>query len=437
MSKLLLLASGLLVAFVVVVGAVAISMRRVGSETSASSAATALVASEDRRIKAAETMINRAPREARGYNQLCAAFMKKARETGDFGLNAHAEAALKRSLKVDPHIESSNYDALRMQASLHLTYHRFADALQTGQQMQKLRPDDHYLYGVMTDALVELGRYKEAVEAADKMVELRPDATSYARISYLRSLYGYRQPAIEAMQMAVKASSPQDAEGHAWYRVHLGNEFFSSGKLKEADREFEIALQVFPDYYEALAAKARLSIRRGDFDQAIEYYRRAQEQVPLPDTVSTLGDLYARQGRNDEAKKQYELFDAVERSGGGTYSRQMALFLADHDMRLNEALEIAQRERQSREDIFTCDALAWCLFKNNKLAEAKNAITEALRLGTQNARIYYHAGRIYEALGERGQAKKYLDLALTTDPIFDVLQAEIAKTALKGIANKN
>ncbi|MFN7929980.1 MAG: hypothetical protein U0Y68_19080 [Blastocatellia bacterium] len=161
--------------------------------------------------------------------------MQKARETGDFSLNARAEAALNRSLAVNANTATENYDALRLQATLHLTYHRFADALVTGQQMQKLRPDDHYAYGVLTDALVELGRYPEAVTAADKMADLRPDATSYARISS-RTLHGYPEQAIEAMRMAVRASSPRDAENHAWYRVQLGQELLNACHIKEAER---------------------------------------------------------------------------------------------------------------------------------------------------------------------------------------------------------
>lgn len=441
MRKTSLLFTGiLLAALLVVLGIAFISSSKAKSKSSmspvAASALTGVATPADKRIQLAESVIKAKPNQAVGYNQLCAAFMQKARETGDFGLNTRAEAALKRSLEVNPNTAAENYDALRLQASLHLTYHRFADALQTGQQMQKLRPDDHYVYGVMTDALVELGRYQEAVEAADKMVDLRPDATSYARISYLRSLHGYPEQAIDAMRMAVRASSPRDAEGHAWYRVQLGNELLNAGKSKEAEREFDVALQVFPDYYEALAAKGRLAVRAGAFDQAIEYYRRAQERVPLPDTVLALGDLYTKQGRSDEAKQQYALLEAIERSGSNTYSTKLALYLADHNLRLDEALAIAQRERAARADIYTCDVLAWCFFKKGDLAAAKTAIDEARRLGTRDARIYYHTGMIYQALGEHDQAAKYLQMALAVNPSFDVLQADAARQAMQQLPNK-
>lgn len=431
----LLFAGLLLTALLVSLGILFISSGKVKSETATAPSATAAIAEPvtpaDKRIQLAELAIKRTPKQATGYNQLCAAFMQKARETGDFNFNARAEAALKRSLEVNSNTATENYDALRMQATLQLTHHHFAEALATGQQMQKLRPDDHYAYGVLTDALVELGRYKEAVEAADKMGDLRPDSTSYARISYLRALHGYREQAIEAMRMAVRASSPRDSEGHAWYRVQLGNELLNAGKTKDAEREFDTALQVFPDYYEALAAKARLAVRAGEFEQAIDYYRRAQERVPLPDTAVALGDLYTKQGRTEEAKQQYAFLAAIERSGGGTYSPKMALYFADHGLKLDEALAIAQRERAARADIYTCDVLAWCLFKKGDLTGAKAAIDEARRIGTQDARIYYHAGMIYQGLNDPAQATKYFKLALALNPSFDVLQADVARQTLK------
>jgi tetratricopeptide (TPR) repeat protein len=117
----------------------------------------------------------------------------------------------------------------------------------------------------------------------------------------------------------------------------------------------------------------------------------------------------------------------------GTYSLQLALFWADHDVRLDEALTVAERERRGRNDIYTCDALAWSFYKNGKLADAKTAIDEALRLGTLDPRLQYHAGMIANALGDRAAATKYLRTALEINPDFDVLQSDIARQTLKQI----
>ena len=142
-------------------------------------------------------------------------------------------------------------------------------------------------------------------------------------------------------------------------------------------------------------------------------------------------------GRADEAKQQYEQVEFIEKmgAGGGTYSRQLAIFWADHDIRLDEALAAAEREKAERNDIYTSDALAWCLYKKGRFAEAKTAIDEALRLNTRDARLLFHAGMIALSTGEKRKGADYLKQALAVNPSFDILQADVAKeklSALKG-----
>ena len=389
----------------------------------------------DSQIQIAEARIKTFPASPDGYNLLAGAYMQKARETGDFGFNARAETTLNRSLEIAPDDSS----ALILRATLLLTYHRFREALEEARRAQVPGRESPDLYGVMTDALVELGDYPAAVEAAQKMIDLRPDSASYSRASYLRALHGDLEGAIEAMVVAVKGANPRNPENAGWYRVHLGLDLMNAGKRAEGERQFDIALETFPNYHLALAAKARARVAAGDFAGAVQFYLRAQARVPLPEVAIALGDLYSKLGRVDEAKRQYELVDFIEREAGGnaTYSRQLALFWADHDMKLDEALEIMRQERIARADIYTADALAWCLFKKGKLAEARESIEQAMRLGTRDARILYHAGMIYDALNDRQRAVKYLKLALDADFSFDVLQADAAKRKLNALKKKS
>ena len=383
----------------------------------------------DKQILAAQLSVQQNSTASLGYNMLAAAFMQKARETGDFSFNARAEQSLNHSFEIAP----DNYEGLKLQAAVLLNYHRFAEALQVAQRVQAINPRDHEVYGAVVDALVELGEYERAVDAAQKMVDLRPDTASYSRISYIRSLHGDKKGAIEAMKMAAESANPQNPESIAWCRVHLGDELMNSGRADEAEREYDHALYLFPDYHFALAGKARARYAAGDTDGAMTLYKRAIERVPLPNYIAALGDLYAKLGRTDEAKQEFEQVEFIEKmgAGGGTYSRQLALFWADHDMRLDEALDIAQRERATRKDIYASDILAWCLYKKGRFAEAKNFMDEALRLNTQDPMLLYHAGMIALATGDKKKSREYLKQALDINPNFDILQSEIARQKLK------
>ncbi len=434
MLKKVSIIAGLVVVGLLFVLGIRAVVRRVSTPDKARQDKTALdqrATPADREIRAAQALIERAPKLPVGYNRLASAYMQKARETGDFGYNARAEEALKHSFQAEP----DNHDATRLQAYLLLTYHRFGEALPVAQRAVAQSPKDYEAYGALVDALVELGQYEEAKKAVQTMLDIRPYTASYARASYLRSLYGNTEGAIEAMRMAVESASPANPENLAWCLIYLGDELMNAGRLDEAEREYDRALFSFPDYHLALAAKARARLAAGDTDNAIAFYKRAQERVPLPDTAIALGDLYTKLGRSAEAKQQYELVEFIERTSAasGTYSRQLALFYADHDIKLDEALAIAQREREARSDIYTSDALAWCLYKKGDLAGAKKSVDEALRLGTRDARMNFHAGMIYQALGERGNATKHLQLALKINPSFDVLQADVAKQTLRAI----
>ena len=340
----------------------------------------------DQRILRAMRVIEKMPNRAEGYNQLASAYMQKARETADFDLNTNADDAITRSLAVEP----DNYDALKLRAKLQLTYHRFSDALETARRAQTVRTDDHDVWGQITDALVELGDYSGAVKAAQTMVDLRPDSSSYARVSYLRSLHGDTLGAIEAMVAAVKSANPNDPEAIAWCHVQLGNELINAGRFAAGEREFDEALRIFPDHPLALRAKAEARKEAGDIEAAIKI---SEHEGASADAAQMLGDLYTLQGRKDEALKQYKVFETLERENAVRERswRHLVNYWLDHDQNLAEALTLATREYETRKDIFTCDSLAWALFKNGRIADAKKLMTEALRTGTKDPRLTHHA----------------------------------------------
>jgi len=70
------------------------------------------------------------------------------------------------------------------------------------------------------------------------------------------------------------------------------------------------------------------------------------------------------------------------------------------------------------------------LCKNKRYKEAAEAMAEALKPGTKDASLFYHAGMIHAGLGEKDKARDYLKKALDLNPHFSLLQAEKARKAL-------
>jgi tetratricopeptide (TPR) repeat protein len=356
------------------------------------------------------------------------AALQRARETGDPSQYAQAEQAFNRALQEDP----NDLDAIVGSGSLALSRHQFAHALQLGQRAQALNPNAARVYGVIGDAQVELGRYDQAVATVQRMVDLRPDLASYSRVSYLRELYGDLDGAIEAMTAAVSASAGT-AENTEYVRVQLGNLYFGTGDLDAAERTYQLSLAHLPDYHFALAGLARVEAARGDLNGAVDLYARAAARLPLPELVIGLGESLEAAGRSDEAADQYALVGAMQQlfaANGVRNDLELAAFFADHGD-ADEAVTLAFAGYAERPTIFAADTVAWALHRAGRSAEALPYVEEALRLGTQNSRLLYHAGVIEAAAGQIDVARQHLEQALALNPAFSPLDGSRAAAALQ------
>lgn len=59
---------------------------------------------------------------------------------------------------------------------------------------------------------------------------------------------------------------------------------------------------------------------------------------------------------------------------------------------------------------------------------------QALALGTQDARLFFHAGMIYRRLGQLQQARHYLARARAINPVFHVFHVEVADRVREELA---
>src|SRR5207244_8348928 len=191
------------------------------------------------------------PDDWQAVDLLAGAYLQKVREVGDPSYYPKVEGLLTRALAHD----ASDAEATTLMGSLALARHQFTAALDWGRKAHALEPASSRALGVIGDAEIELGRYPQAVATFQQMIDLRPDLSSYARVSYARELYGDVPGAIEAMEQAVEAGGPVP-ENLAYTRVLLGNLYFNSGRLDAADAQYALAAHEDPGYVRALAGQA-------------------------------------------------------------------------------------------------------------------------------------------------------------------------------------
>jgi tetratricopeptide (TPR) repeat protein len=363
------------------------------------------------------------PHDVKALSTLGLAYLQRVRETGDSSYYPKADGILHEALRLAPR----DLVATAGLGQLALARHEFRDALALGLHARRISPTTAGVYGVIGDAEIELGRYREAFAAFDEMAALKPSVASYARVSYARELIGHTRAAERAMELAASAAVGE-REAYAWTRVQLGLLELASGRPRAALRQVETALDSFPGYAFALDAFAQVQSALGHRAAAVTAERAAVARVPLPQYVGFLGDLT----RDPE---QYRVVDVIERllaANGVRNDLDIALFDVDHGRRLAHALVLARRGYAERPSIVGDDVLGWALARNGRCREALPYSQRSLRLGTRDAVKLFHRGYVAACLGRRAEARGYYRRALAVSPHFSILWAPVAR---KGAAS--
>ncbi|HEU0247313.1 MAG TPA: tetratricopeptide repeat protein [Gaiellaceae bacterium] len=375
-----------------------------------------------------EEQVGSRPGDSNLLVQLGFAYQLRWRETADASFLPRSEVALRRALRATP---DEPYAVLGL-GSLALIQHEFRKALAYGRRAEQLLPGSARPFGVIGDALVELGRYQQAFEAFEKMVSTRPNLASYARIAYARELTGDRIGALAAMRLALDAAAGQP-EPTAFAHVELAKLELGLSRVSVARRHALAALRALPGYPSARLELARIEAAEGRLDVALALTRRASEAVPTAQAVSLLAELLDRTGRTAEARRQRSTVAVIDRllqANGVRVDLESAVYRADNRIRPAETVALARRARADRPSIHGDDAFAWALARAGRCQEALPVAKRALRLGTQDALLSFHLGYAKGCAGNRAEMRRWYRRALEIDPAFSVRWARVAQAAL-------
>jgi len=357
----------------------------------------------DREISDLQIKIQSAPDRTALLERLGWAYVNKARLTSDPGFYRIAEKCADAMGSAS--VTSPAAQLLR--GHVYHALHRFKDAENIARELVAKR--EFVLdFALLGDALMEQGKLTEAVESYQKMVDLKPCLQTYSRVAHMRWLKGDLPGAVEIMRRAVASGSPQEPEPVAWACTQLARYEMQLGATKLSAGALESALQFVPEYRAALLLRGRLLLAEGDYHGAVSLLQRAADENPLPEYLWTLAD--ALRADNDAAGAE-KVEAQIRATGAVNDPRSLSLFLASRALDPTEALTLAQAELDVRRDIFTLDAVAWAQLANGSTNQALKDINLALAEGTQDARLFYHAGVIFKAAGETAKALDYLHRA--------------------------
>jgi tetratricopeptide (TPR) repeat protein len=379
----------------------------------------------ERQIEMLQRSAERSPNKAEFWVLLGRAWVRKAREASDPGFYVNANACADVALQVSP----DDPLAIDLRGLVLLNDHRFTEARDLAVGSVGKNPDDAMAWGVLSDALLELGHFDDAASAAQRMMDIKPNLPAYSRASYFRWLKGDDIAALSYARLAIDSGrDPRDPEPGAWELVQTAMIFWHRGDYEGADAGFAKALDAVREYPPALVGRGRVAMARGDAKRAAELFKRAYDQSPLPETAWLLGDACEAAGGRAGAE---EAWAKVEKDGRRTDPRTLALFWATKNVHGDEAVALAREERARRADVYTLDAEAWSLYRVGRYREARNAIDEARRHGTNDARLVYHQGAIYIAAGDVVRGKRLVSDALARNAKFDATGEAEARALLE------
>lgn len=370
--------------------------------------------------------------DAFDYRILGFLYLEKARTTGDVARYAAAEEAFETAISLFPSDPSGRIGL----ASTYYALHEFTQAWDEAELVFDATQRIDAL-AVLVDASFALGDYERGDALLESLTaQMGDDAGVLVRRAESARIDGdaatARALALEAVEVASDSSNPRL---RSWYEAFAAQMLLYLGDYESGLDFATQAVETDPDSHTAAVTLARLMAASGDHEAAIELYEPIVETTPDPTFLAELRDLYLLTGQDDQAADAFATIEvaATLAEAAGVYDRVIAIYLADHAVDTERAVDIARAELDQRRDVGAYDTLAWALYANGDLDEAAEAAALALARNTADARFLYHAGMIAAARGETDRARDLLEAALELSPEFQPLQADRARQVLSDL----
>jgi tetratricopeptide (TPR) repeat protein len=327
------------------------------------------------------------------------AYINKCREKTNVDYEEKGLKIFNDILQSDP----LDFEALIGKATIQLSQHKFNEAMITGRKAIDANKYNPAGYGILTDAYVETGDYRKAIECADSMVSIRPDLRSYSRISYLREIHGDYNGAIDAMKMAI-AAGIEGREETEWTRYQLGLLYEKTGQLRLAENEYRLCMAYRNTFAPPYLGCGRIMQKQKKYQQAESFYKNAASLQPGYQASSHLSKLYSEMNNSELAsleiiKSIAQFQNTGSKSGSQFTGKELAeLYLLNNDYM--NAYKCASDEYNRRpENIDVNHVLAWASYKSGNNELALFHIVKALRTNSIDAELLLHAGIIHKSLG--------------------------------------
>ena len=199
--------------------------------------------------------------------------------------------------------------------------------------VQEQLPDWELANWLLARALLDQGKNREALECAQRYVEIAPQRReSHNNLGLVFDELGKRQDAAEQYEEALRISP-----SYAKARLHLGDVFLKEGKVSEAIGQYEQVQPNSPDYAEGQFDLGLAVVEIGRTAEAIEHYEQALRIRPdYAEAHNGLGTALYQTSKPEDAVEHYERALWIEPDFADAHNNLANVFLQEG--KLNEAI---------------------------------------------------------------------------------------------------
>ena len=371
-------------------------------------------------IRAFEQRVEKAPQDYANLTVLGQLYFRNAKEADDLESYSKACNALERALTLRPDYATGKLHL----AEVYSARHRFEEALRLATEVRNQAPHSNIAIAIEADCQIELGRYEDAKQSIDQLSGREVSPPVLARQARLSELTGNTYRAIELIDEALTSLDELGAlpDELKWYLWRKGNLLLSRGRAEEAKRYFAQALDIDPKDDASNTGLAQAQHACGETEAAIKTIQVVVDEYEAPPAMALLGDFHRSLGNQDVAEQWYKKTETKMREelvvAGDAHAREVALFFADHNRSIHEALSLAKSDIGQRQDLYAYDTLAWCEYRVGDFESAYANIQVALKQGTEDAKLFYHAALICNAVGQQADSESWKQRMRETNPLF-------------------
>ncbi|MDZ4827853.1 MAG: tetratricopeptide repeat protein [Actinomycetota bacterium] len=371
--------------------------------------------------------------------QLASSLLTRARTTHNTADAVTADGEIDQVLAVVP----DDTSALLVKANARSFVHDFPTGLRYAQRVLDRDPTHKVAIAMVGDGHFELGDLDQAALFYTQLAErvgASPEVSARrARLAHARG--DVRAALVLAEQAIVEAEAFGLAPADSTYYTFLLAEFQRlDGDYDASAESFEQILAVNDEDGAAIEGLAKAHAALGDLDEAERWWQKSGDLIGAPDfhVLAALGDIEFARGDEARARELWdEALDAVaaladEQQVG--FLRDVSRFRSTRGLDIGEALALAERDFEIRQDAHAYDTLAWAQLANGDDDEALESIEDALATGIADAGVWYHAAEIYAANNDDTAALDLVRKALDLSPEFDLYEAEQARTLLADLS---